>query len=68
MREKPGEREASRGRGESRERRVELRERSSRGRGGGDAGVRQGETVRESSKEGCSDLNGGRGANEGGKK
>ena len=46
MREKPGEREASRGRGESRERRVELRERSSRGRGGGDAGVRQGETVR----------------------
>ena len=50
MREKPGEREASPGRGESRERRVEgeveLRERSSRGRGGGDAGVRQGETVR----------------------
>ena len=41
MREKPGQSRERRVEGE-----VELRERSSRGRGGGDAGVRQGETVR----------------------
>ena len=36
-------------------------------RQGGGRG-KQGGRWRESSKEGCSDLNGGRGANEGGKK